>query len=139
MKLALLLLVLGTAFMATHACYYRCYYRWAYVRVCNVYWCKIIAVRRLVCGYYGCSGKRSAEPELKIGYPCDFAEYDTSKNGKIEFKEFTAALKMSNSTDVFENFQKWDKNKDGAISCREFLNSEYEFQCKPRGCTMKPV
>ena len=135
MKLALVLLILGTAFVASGAaCQYRCYYRWVYVRVCDAYLCTTVHIRRLLCAYYGCYGKRSVQAELKIGYPCNFAEYDTNGNGQIDKNEFKAIVKVSNSTEVLESFQEWDKIKDGAISCREFLTSEHEFQCKPRGC-----
>ena len=134
MKLALVLLILGTAFVASEACSYQCRYRWVYIRVCGTYHCTIVLVRRLGCAYYGCYGKRSVQPELKIGFPCNFAEYDADGNGKIDKNEFRAVVKVSNSTEVFENFKEWDKIEDGGISCREFLTSEHEFQCRPHGC-----
>ena len=135
MKLALVLLFLGTAFVASEACIRICYWRVVYIRVCNAYWCRLIAVRRLVCVYRGCFGKRSTQPEIKVGFPCNFTEYDKNGNGQIDLKEFKTTLKMSNSTDLLESFKEWDKTKDGVISCSEFLNSEHEFECKPYGCT----
>ena len=135
MKLALVLLILGTAFVVSEACVIRvCYWRTVYVRLCNAYGCRLVGVRRLVCVYKSCFGKRSM-PEIKTGFPCNFAEYDKNGNDKIDKNEYRMTLKMQNSTDLFESFQEWDKTKDGVISCREFLNSEHEFECKPYGCT----
>ena len=136
MKLALLILfVLGTAFVVSEACQNICSYRTVYVRVCNVYWCRIIAVRRLVCVPYGC-GKRSMQPQVEIGYPCNFTEYDTNGNGQIDKAEFQKALKTSQSAAVLESFKEWDDNGDGVISCGEFMTSSEEFQCKPKGCKL---
>ena len=134
-KLALVLSILGAAFVVSEAtCLCQCQYRWVYLWVCTLYLCTTAHINRLLCTYYGCYGKRSVQPELQIGYPCHFAEYDASGNGEIDKSEFKAIVKVSNSTEVLENFQEWDKTKDGAISWREFLTSEHEFQCKPRGC-----
>ena len=134
MKVGLLFLfILGTAFVVSEACQITCFYKTVYLRVCNAYWCRIIAVRRLVCVRYGC-GKRSLQPAVEIGYPCNFTEYDTNGNGQIDKAEFQKALKTSNSAAVLESFKEWDDNGDGVISCGEFMTSSEEFQCKPQGC-----
>jgi Ca2+-binding EF-hand superfamily protein len=86
--------------------------------------------------YYGC-GKRSIEPNVEIGYPCNFAAYDTDNNGKIDRNEFKKALRVANSTEVWKSFKAWDKTGDGVISCGEFLGSEHEFKCQPHGCKTK--
>ena len=134
MKLALLILfILGTAFVVSEACQSYRVYKTVYVRVCNAYWCKTIPVTRWVWVYIGC-GKRSMQPQVEIGYPCNFTEYDTNGNGQIDKAEFQTALKISHSAAVLESFKQWDDNGDGVISCDEFMTSSEEFQCKPKGC-----
>ena len=134
MKLALLILfILGTAIVVSEACRIYCFYRTVYVRVCNAYGCRIVAIRQRVCIRVAC-GKRSMEPEVEVGYPCNFAEYDTNENGQIDKAEFQTALKISDSAAVLESFNEWDEDGDGVISCDEFMTSSNEFECKPHGC-----
>ena len=134
MKLALLLFILGTAFVVSgSACRRVCYFKRTYYRVCNPLPCRTFLVIRYLCVNVGC-GKRSIEENVEIGYPCNFAAYDTDNNGKIDRNEFKKTLRVANPMEVFKSFKTWDKNQDGVISCGEFLGSEHEFQCEPHGC-----
>ena len=135
MKLALVILVmLSTAFVVSEAaCLRVCFFKKVNVLVCTRFGCGYRIRYRYLCIYVGC-GKRSMGSNVEIGYPCNFAEYDTNKDGQIDENEFKTALKVSDLDAVLENFKSWDKNGDGAISCGEFLNSGHEFRCKPQDC-----
>ena len=134
MKLVLVILVmLSTAFVVSEAtCVRYCYLKRVYVLSC---WpCRYVPRYRYVCTYYGYCGKRSTQPNIEVGYPCNFAQYDTNKNGKIDPREFKTALRMQDSASLQKLFKRWDKNGDGMINCREFMTSEHDFECKPKGC-----
>ena len=72
---------------------------------------------------------------MQVGFPCNFAEYDTNKDGEIDKAEFETVLNVSDSAAALEVFNTWDKNGDGVIDCAEFLTiGKSEFQCEPKGC-----
>ena len=140
MKLALVILfILGTAFMVSEACHVRCWLRFTYIRVCSrtTNRCRFFRIISRVCLRVNCAGKRSLAPAVEVGFPCNFAEYDTNGNGEIDKKEFQTALKItvtSENISVLDSFKEWDKNGDGLISCDEFRTSKHEFECQPHGC-----
>ena len=75
---------------------------------------------------------------MQVGFPCNFAEYDTNKDGEIDKAEFETVLNVSDSAAALEVFNTWDKNGDGVIDCAEFLTTgKSEFQCEPKATQCK--
>ena len=136
MKLALaILLILGAVAMQSEG--YRRY------RVCRIkyFWIRPSCCRgryvliRLYYCYYTCSsGKRSLEPPVQMGFPCNFNEYDTNGDGEISKDELKNTLSLSEE-DAGKLFETLDKNEDGSVSCEELQSSDLEFKCKPKACS----
>ena len=141
MKLALLsLLILGTMLAGSEA-YCPCDKTCTIKLVVNRPQCCPLETHIMflpVCVKHGdCDKrKRSVEPEIDAGFPCDFAEYDTDGNGQISRDELLATLHMkkSQAVDLDRPFKVTDKDGDGGIDCGEFTTSNFEFKCEPHGC-----
>ena len=140
MKLPLLsLLILGVILVGSEAycpCRTSCKIKKVYLRpqCCPS---RVHYVYVTVCIKHGyCYGKRSMEPEIDIGFPCDFSKYDTDKDGKISKEELLVTLRMKQNQvgDLKRPFEDVDKNGDGGIDCGEFKTSKFEFKCEPTGC-----
>ena len=104
----------------------------------------------LVCGLrysggrwsYGCSlqcgwGKRSirgpVEDSGEIPLPSTFGKYDLNKDGGITLEEMATALNVVKHAEGTEiGFRKADRNSDGQIDCKEFMEAPFLFAHRPK-------
>ena len=139
MKLALFsLLILGAMLVGSEAycpCKRTCLVRKIYIRPpCCSY--RVYSYWVTACFYHGnCYGKRSSEPEMNIGFPCDFTKYDTDKDGKISEEQLMAVLHVNKSQagDLDTAFDDADEDDDGSIDCEEFKKAHRMDARKNKG------
>ena len=114
-----------------------CFHGFRRFRCCPWRW-RYFLIR--VCFTYGCGKRSISGPEVEVGLPCKFAEYDTNKDGLISKKEFYATVKMGASEPgLAKDFARTDTNNNGGLDCNEFRESGFEFECKPQACEKSRV